>query len=133
MMPTRHSALFVYWYCQGHEKDIRHECSKDGTTVESIDVPRLKSFPIPVPRQEEQDEIINRIESTLSQIDELEITVERELHKTERLRQSILKQAFSGKLVAQDPNDEPASVLLERIKAEKDGSKKKKMQHEQSI
>ena len=44
--------------------------------------------------------------------------------KSDALRQSILRKAFSGLLVAQDLNDEPASVLLERIQTEKDGSSK---------
>jgi type I restriction enzyme, S subunit len=43
----------------------------------------------------------------------------------ERLRPSILKQAFEGKLVPQDPNDEPASVLLERIKAQRDAENRR--------
>jgi type I restriction enzyme S subunit len=46
-------------------------------------------------------------------------TIDTELKKCEALRQSILKKAFSGQLVPQNPNDEPAFVLLERIKAEK--------------
>ena len=55
-------------------------------------------------------------------IEELEVTVDANLKRAERLRQSILKRAFEGKLVPQHPNDEPASVLLERIRAEREKS-----------
>lgn len=67
----------------------------------------------------EQEEIIEEIESRLSMADEVEKVAEQSLKQSERLRQSILKQAFEGRLVPQDPTDEPAEKLLERIRRER--------------
>jgi type I restriction enzyme S subunit len=67
----------------------------------------------------EQRKIVEEIESCLSMADEIERVAERSLRQSERLRQSILKKAFEGRLVSQDPSDEPAEKLLERIKEEK--------------
>ncbi|TVP64537.1 MAG: hypothetical protein EA343_05165 [Nodularia sp. (in: Bacteria)] len=100
-------------------EDILHTCSKDGTTVESIELSDLRIYPIPLAPLDEQLRIIEGIERLFSIIDQLEKTVDTNIKRAERLRQSILKQAFTGQLVPQDPNDEPAEKLLERIKAEK--------------
>jgi type I restriction enzyme S subunit len=67
----------------------------------------------------EQNKIVEEIERIFSVTNQLEKTIDANLKRSEKLRQSILKQAFEGKLVPQDPNDEPAEKLLERIKAEK--------------
>ena len=90
-----------------------------GSNVPQINNKDIDPLPFPLPSLLEQQAIVAEVESRLSVADEVEKTVTAELKRAEQLRQSILKKAFSGKLVPQDPNDEPASVLLERIKAEK--------------
>jgi type I restriction enzyme, S subunit len=80
---------------------------------------KLQAFIFPLPPESEQQRIIAEAERRLSVIEELETQAEVNLKRAERLRQAILKRAFEGKLVPQDPGDEPASVLLERIRAER--------------
>lgn len=67
----------------------------------------------------EQLAVTQKLEAVLSEVDQLDQTITTSLQQAEALRQSILKKAFSGQLVPQDPHDEPASALLARIKAEK--------------
>ena len=78
----------------------------------------VSEFAVPLPPLLEQQAIVSEVEARLSIADEVEKTIRVELKRAGQLRQSILKKAFSGELVPQDPNDESASVLLERIKAE---------------
>ena len=83
---------------------------------------KLAAMPIPVPPFGEQRRIVAEVERRLSVVQKAEVSIEANLRRVERLRQSILKQAFSGKLVPQDPGDEPASALLERIRVEREAS-----------
>ena len=78
-----------------------------------------KKVPIIIAPILEQDEILSQIEQSFSLIENSQNIVNSTLQTLETMRMSVLKQAFEGKLVPQDPNDEPASVLLERIKKEK--------------
>jgi type I restriction enzyme S subunit len=97
---------------------IRKSCMKDGTTVESISVSRLQRYPLPIPPIKEQEVIVVEVERMLSIIEIIESNLKPQFTRTAKLRQSILKEAFSGRLVPQDPTDEPAERLLERIKSE---------------
>ena len=85
----------------------------------------LKAMPVPMCSFEEQREIDHVLEARLSRVSELENELETRLPQVEALRQSILKQAFSGRLVAQNPKDEPASALLERIREERERNGKR--------
>lgn len=76
-------------------------------------------YAIPLPPLAEQVRIVAEVERRLSVLDTLERTVEQNLARCGRLRQSILKRAFEGRLVPQDPNDEPASLLLARLRTER--------------
>jgi len=80
---------------------------------------KLSLMPIPLPPLLEQQKLVEEIEQRFSTVDELERVADQSLKQAKKLRQSILKRAFEGKLIPQDPNDEPASILLEKIKREK--------------
>lgn len=83
--------------------------------IYKINQQHLASYVLPLPPTNEQASIVTAGEHILSLVHELEHIVKVNLKRAERLRQAILRDAFAGRLVAQDPNDEPASDLLKRI------------------
>ncbi len=91
-----------------------------------LNLGEIKNIVIPLPPIEEQKIISGEIERSLSITYKVEDAIKANIKRSEFLRQSILKRALEGKLVPQDPNDEPASVLLERIKAERAKHAKKR-------
>ncbi len=90
-----------------------------GSGLQHIHLEDLREDCIPLPPLDEQSRIVSEVQRNLSNTDFLEAELKKQLGRADRLRQSILKRAFEGKLVPQDPNDEPTSLLLERIRAER--------------
>ena len=89
-----------------------------GTTRPRVNLTKFRDFVFPLPPLNEQKKIVAKIEELFSLVDSAKDTLEKTLVLLKQYRQSILKHAFEGKLVPQDPNDEPSSVLLEKIKKE---------------
>ncbi len=104
--------LFLFYL---HTGKFRHIATIT-TSIAHLGANRFAELVIPFPSFAEQQAIVEEIEARLSVVDNLEQTIETALQQAEALRQSILKQAFAGQLVPQDPDDEPAAILLERIK-----------------
>lgn len=102
--------------------EVMMQTASSTSGLHTLSVSKVKALVFPLPPGDEQKRIIEEVERLLTIIEELEKTITKEIRRADRLRQSILKQAFSGQLVPQDPNDEPASVLLERIRKARAGN-----------
>jgi type I restriction enzyme S subunit len=87
--------------------------------VHNINSDEIRRLIISLPPLPEQQEIVRRVETLFKKANEVEARHKKAKAFVDRLTQSIFAKAFRGELVPQDPNDEPASVLLEKIKAEK--------------
>jgi type I restriction enzyme S subunit len=96
-----------------------------GQTRPGINGTILRLLAIPIPPIQEQARIVSEVDLRLSLSEALHDVVKTGVMRSERLRQSVLSSAFTGQLVPQDPADEPASALLERIRAERVESSKK--------
>jgi len=98
---------------------------KQTTNLASINQTVLSKLPIPIVPIAEQSQIIREVEHRLAATDRLATTLERQLERARATRESLLREAFAGRLVPQNPNDEPASVLIERIRGAREAEKPK--------
>jgi type I restriction enzyme S subunit len=110
------SAFLYFWIVSPANGRQQLEKCAYGAGKPGLSLVQIRSLLIALPPFTEQHQIVAEIERRLSIVAGAEAQVDANLRRADRLRQSILKQAFSGRLVPQDSNDEPASVLLERIR-----------------
>ena len=118
LLPSMNPYFYSWVMSSKRVKDFL-AASSIGTTMQNLNEGILHRVPVPVCSRHEQDEALREIDRQYSTLDQIEAGIDSWIAKSITLRQSILKKAFSGQLVPQDPDDEPASVILDRIKAQR--------------
>ncbi len=110
------------WLAFNLKKDADSQRLEDyftGTTIKHLTGQSIKTYSFSLPPLKEQTEIVRRVEQLFKFADQIEARYNKAKQYTDKLTQSILAKAFRGELVPQDPNDEPAEILLQKINAEK--------------
>lgn len=108
---------FLRWFLNSQYQQNRALAS--GGVQPNLSVGLVRAIEVPTPSLDRQDQIVAELEERADQNGRLVTAVEQGLRRAECLRNSLLASAFSGKLVPQDPDDEPASLLMERTRAER--------------
>ncbi|MDP3330466.1 MAG: DUF559 domain-containing protein [Methylococcaceae bacterium] len=116
------SIHYVEYFIRSIQQKLENEAP--ATAQKNINLEILAKVVIPIPSIQEQNKIVETLNEALVAAKEQNRSIELTLKQSAAQRKNILKAAFSGQLVPQDPNDEPASVLLERIRAERTAQEK---------
>ena len=104
--------LYRFFYASGKFAQVA-----GGVGINHLSAFKFAQIAIPLCSLAEQQEIVRLLEKRFATIERQEREIDSALKQAETLRQALLKKAFNGQLVPQDPNDEPVSVLLDRIRA----------------
>ena len=119
------SSKYLSWYLEYYVKLHILNQGLRGVGVQHFQLIDIKKIPIPLTSLDEQNEIVKELEFKLSMLDGILNNIKNLTLQYSQITQSILKQAFEGNLVPQDPHDEPAEILLQKIKQEKEQLKQK--------
>lgn len=111
------SIRYVEYFMRSVQQKLEDEAP--ATAQKNINLEILEKVAIPVPPTLEQNQIVKLLEDSMDAAGESDQAIELSLKQSNAQRQNILRAAFAGQLVPQDPNDEPANVLLERIRADR--------------
>ena len=113
---------FLYYYLWERYEKTREVGG--GNNQKALNKSSVQGLQFPLPPLEEQNEIVRKVDSLFAFVDQIERQVGSCKAQIDSLTQSILAKAFRGELVPQNPDDEPASILLDRIQAERDAARK---------
>ena len=113
---TAHNKFYLWYLLQENIRNTAKNNMRGTAGQLRIPVNYLKNIIVPFPPINEQKRIASKIESIFAQIDTIEKYQKSVLDVINKLKISTLKQAFEGKLIPQDPSDEPASILLKRLR-----------------
>ena len=116
----------LYWLLSPIGRTAIERVASSSSGLHTLSISKVSALPIPICHEREQAEIVSRIEHALTWLGKIATEHARASHLLPKLDQAILGKAFRGELVSQDPNDEPASVLLDRIRAEREDNPPKK-------
>lgn len=119
LMPIKVSRKYLFYVFKSEIFRRFVNTLNTGSLIQHMFTSQLSEFCLPLPSLEEQEQIVAEVERCLSIADAIEQSVDGSLAQADQMRACILKRAFEGSLVPQDPNDEPAELLLERIKVER--------------
>jgi type I restriction enzyme, S subunit len=129
IQPELHAA-FVMWFLRAPMTQNRMQRALKGVAVRGINIGDVRAIQLPVPPLVEQQEIVRRVEALFALADKIESRVALATQRVERTTQAILAKAFRGELVPTDAelarqqnrDYEPATALLERIRAEREAA-----------
>lgn len=125
LRPTEFDLGYLYWYCYFSALTGRFGDAGRGVNIRHLGKRGLSQFPIPVAPRSDQSRIADHISNQFDQIRSLRQSAKHAQNRVALLRRSVLAEAFAGQLVPQNPDDEPASVLLERIAASRSAKSKR--------